>query len=160
MRPPHAGLAMASCHFYFILNHHGHSHPRLIFLIISNLSTLPSPPLSLSSPCADLPPSSQRGSQTVLTLVALPTISHPHPQVQVPPPIRPFMASPTESRLVVSLAPSPGSLSQPNDRKGPPHSQSLPTPRRLPPRARSHFAHQTMTVLVIWRRVGEPGFRG
>lgn len=116
--------------------------------ISDHLKSLDAPFPSLPS-CAESPPSSRRGSQTSLTVVPLPTLSQPHPQVQVPPPIRPSTASHTESPHVVSLAPSPGFLSQQNDRKGPRHSQSLPTPHRLPRRARSHFAHQRMTVLVI-----------
>lgn len=111
-----------------------------------SLHSLPLP--FLSPPCAESPPSSRRGNQTSLTVVNLPTISLPHRQVHVPRPTRPS-ASLTGSPLVVFLAPSPGSLSQQIDLKGPQYSQSLATPHRLPRRARSHFAHRTTTVLVI-----------
>lgn len=152
VRPPRTGGGDGQLsYFYFILNHAllSPSRHRLISLTISNLSTLPSSLPSFFLPCAESPPSSRRGSQTSLTVVTLPTISHPRPHVQVPPPIRPSAASHLESLLVVSLEPSPGLLSQPNDQQGPQHSQSLPTPHRLPRRARSRFAHQRMTVLVI-----------
>lgn len=135
---PRLAMAELSCLFHF--------EPCLTPLhssssYTSDLISFPSPPPSpLFFPaCAESPPSSLRGTRTSLNVAPLPTMP-----TQVHPPVRP--SSLIERPLVGFWVPSPGLLSQPNDRRDP---QSQLTHHRLPRRARFRFAHQMMTVLPI-----------